>query len=622
MLRPVLETLELGPELRRRIEPPIFEALFAAAADSGRTVLSISEAKELLAVALPHYREPVSHSMQSLAAIGPVPLHSVGDLLHRALHEGAQFFRREGSGVFRAAQAIGDLEARAGALWAALFPRRLLPWIQASGKLDETEALESLDVVVEAARLWVRDLAGRLGPRQDGEIAPAAMFLDAEGELRATLSWNDRDLLVHGRPDAVVVDRGTARPEVVEYKLGQQGQLELQVAQTLLYLALVNAVKGPGLEAARLQLFRLEGETPPDAPEPEAGAAPGTPRRADSFPPEVDAAFAGYIGNLAAVRRLKIECTLARRESPPSMPVNVMLCGPGGLGKTELARRVARALGVPLVDVPASNVKGVDGLLELVDGALAAAGVAPVARGTDSGLPRVEYPPLVVFLDEIHLLKKRADLFLQVFEPKERRAVGSAKVGHFGHATLLGATTDKGLLPAPFLTRFRMVDLVPYTAEEVAQIVGPMFAAEGMQADERFLLQLARMSRLNPRQALDRAKEVLNFHRYDPEAYPLGSRGLMRLAEESWEVDEQGLTKVDLAYMHALREGRRGIAALCQMLPVGKEEILSVIEPYLMQLELIRQTGAGRELTEQGRRGLRPSTGSRPRAGRPEPRSS
>jgi Holliday junction resolvasome RuvABC ATP-dependent DNA helicase subunit len=607
MLRPVLETLELGPELRRRIEPPVLDALFTAA--GGRAELSISEAKELLAVALPHYREPVSRSTASLAAIGPVPLHSVGDLLHRALHEGAQFFRREGAAVFREAQQVEGPD-RAARLWAAFFNRRLLPWLQATGKLDEAETLESLDVVVEAARLWVQDVASRLGPPGGEPIAPAAVFLDAERELRATVSWRGRELRVHGRPDAVVLDRGTARPEVVEYKLGQQGQLELQVAQTLLYLALANASKGPGLETARLQLFRLEGETPPDAPEPDAPAPPGAARRTDGFPPEVDEAFAGYVGNLAAVRRLKIECTLARRKSPPSMPVNVMLCGPGGLGKTELARRVARALGAPLVDVPASTVKSVDGLLERVDGALAAEGDAAEPAGTDSGLPRLEYPPLVVFLDEIHLLRRKADLFLQMFEPKERRAVGSERVGHFGHATLLGATTDKGLLPPPFLTRFRMVDLVPYTAEEVAQIIGPVFAAEGSDAGQPFLVQLARMSRLNPREALDRTKEMLTHHSFDPESYPLDAAGLRRLAEESWQVDELGLREADRAYLRALRDGRRGISALCQMLPVGKDEILTVIEPYLMQLELIRQTGGGRELTELGRRAAR--SGSRP----------
>jgi Holliday junction resolvasome RuvABC ATP-dependent DNA helicase subunit len=612
MLRPVLETLELGPDLRRKIEAPIFDALVAAAQQSGRTALSISEAKELLAVALPQYREPVSRSLAGLPAVGAVPLHSVGDLLHRALYEAAQFFRREGASVFREAQHVAALEARAAHLWSALFTRRLLPWLQASGRLDEPETLESLDVVVEAARLWVGDLAQRLGSRSEGEIAPAAVFLDTEGELRASLTWNGRQLELHGRPDAVVIDRLRERPEVVEYKLGQQGQLELQVAQTLLYLALVNAVKGPGLEAARLQLFRLEAETPPDAPEPGAVEKAGVPRT-DGFPPQVDAAFAGYVGNLAAVRRLKIECTLALRRSPPSMPVNVMLCGPGGLGKTELARRVARALGVPLVDVPASHIKDVDGLLALVDGALAAAGLAAEPSGTDSGLARFAYPPLVVFLDEIHVLKRKADLFLQMFEPKERRAVGKDKVGDFSNATLLGATTDKGLLPAPFLTRFRMVDLVPYTAEEVAQIVRPTFEAEGAKPEEAFLVRLARMSRLNPREAIERGKEMLSYHRFDANGYALDARGLQRLAEESWQVDENGLRQADRAYLRALRDGRRGIAALCQMLPVGRDEILNVIEPHLMRLGFIRQTGAGRELTELGRRAVG-AAASAPRA--------
>jgi holliday junction DNA helicase RuvB len=48
-------------------------------------------------------------------------------------------------------------------------------------------------------------------------------------------------------------------------------------------------------------------------------------------------------------------------------------------------------------------------------------------------------------------------------------------VGDFKDATLLAATTDKGLLPGPFLSRFRIIDLVPYTAEEVAAIISPVF---------------------------------------------------------------------------------------------------------------------------------------------------
>src|SRR5258708_29257667 len=74
------------------------------------------------------------------------------------------------------------------------------------------------------------------------------------------------------------------------------------------------------------------------------------------------------------------------------------------------------------------------------------------------------------------------------------------------------------------------------------------------------------------------------------------------MASETWQVDDRGLRPSDLAYLRALGTCRRGIAALTQMLPVGQDEILNVIEPYLLQLELIRTTGAGRELTEIGHR--------------------
>ena len=606
MLRPALLSLELGPELRSRIEPHVFGPLFElAGADAGKAPpLSITQAKELLALALPHYREVVAGE-SPLPSIGPVPLHGVGVLLHRALHESALFFRREGAREFREAQRIQEPAEREARLWRALFIRRLLPWLQASGALERAETLESVDVVVESVRLWLKELVEHLGTAPEGEIAPAAFFLDAETDLRATLEWQGRRLRLRGRPDALVVNPASGRPEVIEYKLGQQGQVELQVAQTLLYLALVNAVKGPGIETARLKLFRLEPETPPDAAieaatESWAPGATAGPPAPSGFPPEVEKAFAGYVGNHAAVRRLKIECTLARRQAPPRMPANLMLCGPGGLGKTELARRVARALGAPLVDVPASRVRDVDTLLELVDGALEASGQVAEEVGADSGLPRRRYPPLVVFLDEIHLLGRRADLFLGVFEPKERRGVGSRAVADFGHATFLGATTDKGMLPAPFLNRFRMVDLVPYDAEEVADILAPAFADH--LVEQSFLVSLARMSRLNPREALSRAEELLTHHRFDAASYPLDIGGLRRLAEESWHVDENGLRPADLRYLRALQGGRRGIGALTQLLPVGREEILTVIEPHLLQLELIRMTGAGRELSEQGRR--------------------
>ena len=64
-----------------------------------------------------------------------------------------------------------------------------------------------------------------------------------------------------------------------------------------------------------------------------------------------------------------------------------MFCGPGGTGKTELARRMAKALGTPLVDVPATTLNNVDDLVGRIDRVLRQRGAEPEEHGVDSGLP-------------------------------------------------------------------------------------------------------------------------------------------------------------------------------------------------------------------------------------------
>jgi holliday junction DNA helicase RuvB len=604
MLKPQLYSLELGPDLRKLIESSIFDALFGYIAQHppakgvhGTPSLTVSQAKEILEIALPQYRDKVAASLGQKVQEGLMPFKDVGTLVHRWIHSSARFFRREGASVLREVLREPAEEQRFVRLWGDLFSRSLLREIHTSGLLEKRESLESCDLAVECLRLWVQDLARKLGSVQAEEFSPGVFFLDTEAELQGVIEWKGRRLHLRGKPDAIILNLATGHPEVCEYKFGLQGQIELQIAQVLLYLRLVNAIKGQAVKVGRLEIFRV-------VPEPEEGAG-------SEFPQRVDAAFAGYIGNHAAVRRLKVECTLALRQgNPPRMPVNLMLCGPGGLGKTELARRVAKALDLPLVDIPANSVRDVDGLLERVDATLRTKGLEPVEIGTDSGLPLLKYPPLVIFLDEVHELRRKADAFLNMFEPKEKRAVGKKAVGDFKDATLLAATTDKGLLPGPFLTRFRIIDLVPYTAEEVAAIIRPVFQNEDKAVDEAFLVGLAKRSRLNPREALERAKEMLSHHRFDGHAYPLTQQGLERMSTEVWQVDEHGLRQIDYKYLKALESNPKGLNALVSLLPVGREEIVNVIEPYLLQLETICQTGSGRELTERGRLVLRGRGGS------------
>lgn len=604
MLKPQLYSLELGPDLRRRIEPSIFDALFgyiakhpAAKQVGGTPSLTVSQAKEILEIALPQYREKVAASLGQGVQEGFAPFKEIGILVHQWIHSSVRFFRREGASALREALQEPAEEQRFARLWGALFSRSLLRDIQTSGLLEKRESLESCDLAVECLRLWVQDLARKLSCVRAEAFSPGVFLLDTEAELQGVIEWKGGRLHLRGKPDAILLNLATGHPEVCEYKFGLQGQIELQIAQVLLYLRLVNAIKGQAVKVGRLEIFRV-------VPEPEEG--PGS-----EFPQQIDAAFAGYIGNHAAVRRLKVECTLALRQgSPPRMPVNLMLCGPGGLGKTELARRVAKALDLPLVDIPAGSVRDVDGLLERVDATLRTRGLEPVEIGTDSGLPLLKYPPLVIFLDEVHELRRKADAFLNMFEPKEKRAVGKKVMGDFKDAAILAATPDKGLLPGPFLTRFRIIDLVPYTAEEVAAIIRPVFQNEGKAMDEAFLVGLAKRSRLNPREALERAKEMLSHHRFDGHAYPLTQQGLERMSAEVWQVDEHGLRRIDYKYLKALESNPKGLNALVSLLPVGREEIVNVIEPYLLQLETIRQTGSGRELTERGRLVLRGRGGS------------
>lgn len=337
------------------------------------------------------------------------------------------------------------------------------------------------------------------------------------------------------------------------------------------------------------------------------GSTPAVP----GVPPEtrrrVEDVFAGFVGNSAAVATLKraiLKAFLAAPPEPPKLPASYLLTGNPSTGKTELARRVARALDLPFVALDGRAVGKREKLFELIDAALLDRGQRPVEKGTRYQRPLVEYPPCVVFIDEVHLMPRPIqESLLTALEPKDRTVLLPDRVAMVPHATFLFATTRPSEVDAAFRSRCTEIPLQDYTEGEVAAIVGLSYP----YWPEDLRRRIARYGRLVPRVALELAREL--------EMEATVSEHPERTLEEHLEevrrtrrIDRNGLRPEDIEYLELLeREGRPlGENSILAMLGnIDKNRFLEEVEPLLVgRLRLVRKTDRGRELTPEGRRYL------------------
>ncbi len=336
-----------------------------------------------------------------------------------------------------------------------------------------------------------------------------------------------------------------------------------------------------------------------------AGMPGGQPQAGSRVPPEIRQrvrdAFEGFVGNDPAVTRLSNDLLRALIELPPHLAKNYLFTGLPSTGKTELARRMARALGLPFIKLDGRGVSSRDKLFELVNGEISAHNLSASQVGQQVGLPVMEYPALTIFIDEVHLVPRALqEALLTMLEAADRTVVLTDHVARVHRATFLFATTRVSDVDAAFASRCDEIQLREYTEAEVASILRWKVPHEEWQ-DTVYEL-VARLGRCVPRIAIQLAEALETAVMVSEEQKPLPDH--LEDVRRAREIDARGLTRMDFEYLTILERatgpvGEQNILNL--MRTVDKDRILNEVEPFLVRLGHIKHGPRGRELTTEGR---------------------
>jgi Holliday junction DNA helicase RuvB len=305
--------------------------------------------------------------------------------------------------------------------------------------------------------------------------------------------------------------------------------------------------------------------------------------------------LADFTGQVRVCENLGVFVAAARKRGEALD--HVLLSGPPGLGKTTLARIIARELGV---------------------GFHATSGPVIARAGDLAALLTNLQPRDVLFIDEIHRLQPAIEEILypamEDFELDliigEGPAARNVRI-ELQPFTLVGATTRTGLLTTPLRDRFGIpLRLDFYEVAELEAIVRRGAGILGLPLASDGAHEIARRARGTPRVAGRLLRRVRDF------AAVAGAKTVdAKIADAALtrlEVDGRGLDLMDRRYLGVMAEhyggGPVGVDTLAAALSEQRDALEEVIEPFLLQQGLLQRTPRGRLLTEGGWRhlGLKP----------------
>lgn len=310
------------------------------------------------------------------------------------------------------------------------------------------------------------------------------------------------------------------------------------------------------------------------------------------------------VGQDEAKRQIRRLLEEAKGLSPIRLSESIIFTGPASTGKTLFSKTIAEFLMLPYVETTGTSLKSVEQLFEQVDKVLDIEGTSYEDAGYHGGLPLRNYPPLVIFIDECHQLKRPVqDALLTMTEPSNRRAILRHFAANMSNATFLFATTDIGLMEKPLKTRSREINLKPYEPEDIAEIIGRIY--KGWSLEVRKLIAMA--GRLTPRIAKERAKDLDRILKQDYKGQKPTESIVVEVMNKEWGQDRLGMTDRDRRYLRIVgnADGPIGGENIAQQLGIELSEVENDIEPFMIRLGLIKKGQSGRELTEDGKRLIR-----------------